>query len=100
MEIMTKVAFMGVVKSPAWGLSPDQVLKIEAVIDGSSVSAADPAILSYEDAAKRIGLTAKNRSKTIALWVRLGKLTAVKPQGKKAIGVTLESVEKLIGARA
>ena len=95
MEMITKIAFMGVVKSPTWGLSPEQVLKIEAVVDGSQETlSGGPLVLTYDEAARRIGLTAKNRTKTICLWVRQGKLKAVSPGGSKAIGVTVESVEE------
>lgn len=98
MDMITKVALMGVLQSPMWKLSPDQLMRIEAILDGSRAPHAQPAapaVLSYEEAADRLGLRAKNRAKTVALWVRLGRLEALRPSGKKAIGVTVESVERL-----
>lgn len=98
MDMISKVALMGVLQSPMWKLSPDQLTRIEAILDGARVPRAKPAaptILSYEEAAERLGLRAKNRAKTVALWVRLGKLDALRPSGKKAVGVTVESVERL-----
>ena len=98
MQLMTKISFLGVIQSPMWGLSPEQISKIEGIVDGS-VSSTEPQVLTYEEAANRIGLKAKNRAKTIALWVRKGVLQAVKPQGKRAIGVTLESVDRLAASK-
>ena len=80
MDMISKVALMGVLQSPMWKLSPDQLTRIEAILDGARVPHAKPAaptILSYEEAAERLGLRAKNRAKTVALWVRLGKLDAL-----------------------
>lgn len=94
MELSDKSLLLNILHLPRLGLSPEQVQKIEHVIDGT-VPATAPLTMSYEAAAERIGLTAKNRAKTIVLWVRQGKLNAVVPPGcKRAIGVTVESVER------
>ena len=102
MELSDKSLLLNILHLPRLGLSPEQVQrlspeqvqKIEHVIDGI-VPATAPLTMSYEAAAERIGLTAKNRAKTIVLWVRQGKLNAVVPPGcKRAIGVTVESVER------
>jgi len=102
MEMLVKVALMGVLQSPMWKLSPDQLMRIEAILDGARAPHAKPeppAVISYEEAAERLGLRAKNRAKTVALWVRLGKLDALRPSGKKAIGVTVASVDRLASSR-
>jgi len=44
-----------------------------------------------------LGLSSKNSNKTIALWLRQEKLVKVVPPGcKKAIGVTRDSILRLI----
>jgi prolyl-tRNA editing enzyme YbaK/EbsC (Cys-tRNA(Pro) deacylase) len=92
MELCDKDFVLSLLSMPRLGLSAEQVRKIEAVIDGGALPD-EPRVLSYDDAAARLGLTAKNRTKTICLWVRKGYLAAVTPpNGKKAIGVSAESV--------
>ncbi len=91
MELTDKSFVLSLLSMPRLGLSPEQVRKIEAVIDGAALPE-EPAVLSYEEAAQRLGLTAKNRAKTICLWVRKGYLDAVAPSGKRSIGVTANSV--------
>ncbi len=99
MELNDKSFVLTMLSMPRLGLSPQQVQKIEAVIDGAR-PADGPAVLPYDVAADRLGLTAKNRTKTICLWVRKGYLQAVyTPGGKKAVGVTAESVEAFIANR-
>ena len=92
MELCDKDFVLSLLSMPRLGLSAEQVRKIEAVIDGGELPDA-PRVLSYDDAAARLGLSAKNRTKTICLWVRKGYLDAViPPGGKKAIGVSADSV--------
>lgn len=99
MEITDKSFVLNILMMPRLGLSPEQVQKIEHVIDGTPCSS-EPMSISYEEAAIRIGLTAKNRAKTIALWVRQGRLVPFRPGGRRAIGVTVESVERMMKARS
>lgn len=99
MELCDKSFVLNMLSMPRLGLSPEQVQKIEAVIDGTPMPGR-PAVLSYEAAADALGLSAKNRTKTICLWVRKGYLSPVRtPGGKKSIGVTAESVAAFAASR-
>lgn len=99
MDLSDKSFILNMLQMPRLGLSPSQVLKIEAIIDG--VPAADaPQVLSYDAAAQMLGLTSKNRNKTISYWIREGFLHAVCPPGrKKSVGVSADSVAAFIASR-
>lgn len=99
MELCDKSFVLNMLSMPRLGLSPEQVQKIEAVIDGAPMPGR-PAVMTYEDAAAALGLTAKNKAKTICLWVRKGYLDPVRtPGGKKSIGVTADSVAAFAASR-
>lgn len=81
-----------------FGLSPEKIQRIETIIDGQFDGT--PAVVSYDKAAEFLGLVAKNRTKTICLWVRTGRLDAVYGSGnRKAIGVTVDSLKRLASER-
>lgn len=81
-----------------FGVSPEKIQRITDILDGRFDSS--PAVVSYERAAEYMGLTARNRAKTISLWVRTGKLEAVYlPGGKKSLGVSIESLRRLAESR-
>ena len=99
MDLQDKSLILDMLSMPRFGLSPEKVQRIEAVIDGTPCRDA-PMVVSYDEAAARLGLTAKNRTKTICLWVRKGLLAAVcPPGGKKAIGVSAESLAAFAAQR-
>lgn len=77
-------------------LSPAQIARIEETLAGEFD--VGPAVITYEDAASRFGLRAKNRARTIGLWVKKGQLEAAYGSGQRAIGVTMASVKAKLEA--
>lgn len=96
MEIQDKALVVQLLNR--FGLSPEKIQRVEAVIDGQFDSS--PTVVNYDRAAEFLGLTAKNRAKTIALWVRQGKLQGVYPPGaKQSIGINIESLRAFANSR-
>jgi hypothetical protein len=99
MELSDKSFVLSMLSMPRLGLSPSQVQEIESIIDGRPLPDS-PKVMSYAKAADVLGLTSKNRTKTILYWVREGFLQAVCPPGrKKSVGVSAESVAAFIASR-
>ncbi len=99
MELADKSLLLDMLRMPRLGLSPDQVLKIERIIDGKPVQ--EPTKqpwVPYKEAMERLGLKTRQG---VACWIRDGILDAYVPKGRKyAIGVTRASLEKVLEQRA
>ena len=98
MELADKSLLLDMLRMPRLGLSPDQVLKIERIIDGQPAQAPDQPWAPYKEAMERLGLKTRQG---VACWIRDGILDAYVPKGRKyAIGVTRESLDKVLKQRA
>ena len=99
MDLMDKSLVLDMLRMPRFGLSPEQVLKIERVIDGQPMQEhpARPWV-SWKDAADALGLQTRQG---VVYLVNDGVLEKfVLPGRKYAIGVTRESLEKALERRA
>ena len=96
MELADKSLVLEVLRMPRLGLSPDQVRKIECIIDGGS-PAMDPPLrpwVTYGEAAALLGLKTK---RGVAYRIEAGVLDAYVPEGmERAVGVTRSSLERAL----
>lgn len=98
MEMSDKTLVLSILHLPRLGLAPEQIADIERIMDGAPREDS-PIVLDYEAAAIQLGLKARNRKKTVALWVRKGLLSPVYGTGRYAVGVTADSVREFARAR-
>lgn len=97
MELADKSLVLDVLRMPRLGLSPEQIRKIESVIDGRppTLDLAPRPWISYQEAARLLGYKTK---RAVAYQIKDGALDAYVPKGKtNAIGVTRESLERVLG---
>lgn len=98
MDLADKTFVLDVLKMPRLGLSPDQVLKIERIIDGKPAQEPKKSWVPYKEAMERLGL--KTRQGVVYL-VKEGILDAfVLPGRKYSHGVTRESLDRALERRA
>lgn len=98
MDLMDKSLVLDMLRLPRLGLSPDQVLKIERIIDGKPAQEPRRPWVSFRDAAAALGFKTRQ---AVSNWVRDGVLDAYVPSGRKlAVGVTRESLERVLERRA
>lgn len=97
MELADKSLVLDVLRMPRLGLSPEQIMKIERIIDGHPPTTDPPPRpwVPYREAAALLGLKTK---RGVAYRIEAGVLDAYVPEGMdRAVGVTRSSLERALG---
>lgn len=98
MNLMDKTLVLDFLQMPRLGLSPEQIMNIERIIDGKPAQKPPSPWVSYKDVAAKLGM--KTRQGVVYL-IKDGVLDSfVLPGRKYAIGVTRESLERALALRA
>jgi len=97
MELADKSLVLDVLRMPRLGLSPEQIVKIERIIDGHPPAIDPPPRpwVPYREAAELLGLKTRQG---VVYRIKEGALDAYVPAGRTyAIGVTRASLERALG---
>lgn len=97
MELADKSLVLDVLRMPRLGLSPEQVMMIERIIDGRPPASSTPPLpfIPYPEAARLLGLKTRQG---VVYRIKAGVLDAYVPEGRTyAVGVTRESIERVLG---
>ena len=97
MHISDKSVVLDMLRLPRFGLSADQVMDIERIIDGKPPVPCIPPRpwVPYREAAQLLGMKTRQGVK---YRIKAGELEAYVPSGKVyAVGVTRASLERALG---
>ncbi len=97
MELADKSLVLDVLRMPRLGLSPEQIVRIERIIDGRPPAIDPPPRpwIPYQEAADMLGLKTK---RAVLYRIKEGVLDAYVPTGRTyAVGVTRASLERALG---
>ena len=98
MELADKSMVLEILRMPRLGLAPDQVLKIERIIDGKPAVQPPRPWATYAEAMEALGLKSRQG---VRYRIKDGVLDEYVPAGRTyAVGVTRESLERALNRRA
>ncbi len=99
MHLVDTSLVLAMLRMPRLALSPDQIQKIERIIDGAPMAEdRERSFFTFKEAMAMLGFKTRQG---VAKWIQRGTLAAYVPPGRaKAMGVTRESMERALARRA